>query len=299
MIAVLQGIDKKQAELVEADKNLEIERAKLAQVKVGQSKEAEIAAQNATVMRVEAQLQNETAEKKAAIFRSLSQLKNAQANLQRYQKLHRQGAISAFDLDKLRESTETAQANFNQAQAELATTTSTLRSQGQAEQATLKKLKEVRPVDVQVAQATVDKALASVERIKTELEDFYVRSPIAGQVLKINTRVGEQVNVSEGIIELGRTNQMYAVAEVYETDVNKLRVGQYATIESEHGGMEGVLTGTVEQIGLQIKKQDILESDPTADKDARVIEVKVKLNPQDTVKVSGLTNLQVRITFDN
>ncbi len=38
---------------------------------------------------------------------------------------------------------------------------------------------------------------------------------------------------------------MYAIAEVYETDVNKLRVGQRATIESE-------------QIGLQIKKQGIL-----------------------------------------
>ena len=49
----------------------------------------------------------------------------------------------------------------------------------------------------------------------------------------------------------------------------------------------------------KIKKQDILQSDPTADRDARVIEVKVRLKPQDSAKVDGLTNLQVRITFDN
>ncbi|MDM9385292.1 hypothetical protein QUB80_32065 [Chlorogloeopsis sp. ULAP01] len=56
--------------------------------------------------------------------------------------------------------------------------------------------------------------------------------------------------------------------------------------------------GKVEHIGLQIKKQDVLASDPAAEKDARVVEVKVRIDPQDTVKVAGLTNLQVRITFD-
>jgi HlyD family secretion protein len=91
---------------------------------------------------------------------------------------------------------------------------------------------------------------------------------------------------------------MYAVAEVYETDVGKLQVGQRASIVSEHGGFAGTLHGKVEHIGLQIKKQDVLASDPAADKDARVVEVKVRLDPQDTPKVAGLTNLQVRITFD-
>ena len=299
IIAVLQGIDKNKAELVEAEKNLEIEQAKLAQVKLGQSKQAEITAQKAIINRIEAQLKNEKAEKQAALSRSLSQQKNAQATLQRYEKLHKQGAISAFELDELRESAQIARANFNQAQAQLATTISTLRSSIEAEKATLKQLQEVRPVDVQVAQKIVDKAIANVQRVKIELEDFFVRSPIAGQILKIYTKVGEQVNTSEGIVELAQTNQMYAVAEVYETDDSKLRVGQQASIESEHGGIKGKLSGTIEHIGLQIKKQDILQSDPTADRDARVIEVKVRLKPQDSAKVDGLTNLQVRITFDN
>ncbi|MEM7556245.1 MAG: HlyD family efflux transporter periplasmic adaptor subunit [Cyanobacteria bacterium P01_A01_bin.84] len=299
MIAVLQGIDKKKAELVEAKKNLQVELAKLNRVKFGQSKQAEITGQKAIINRIKAQLENERSEKQAALSRSLSQLKNAQTSLQRYERLHKQGAISAFELDKLRESAQVARATFNQAQAQLKTTISTLSSSIEAERATLKKLQEIRPVDVQVAQKIVDKAIANVQRLKIELEDFFVRSPIAGQILKINTRVGEQVNTSEGIVELAQTNQMYAIAEVYETDVSKLRVGQKAIIESEHGGIEGKLSGTIEHIGLQIKKQDILQSDPTADKDARVIEVKVRLKPQDSAKVAGLTNLQVRITFDN
>lgn len=162
----------------------------------------------------------------------------------------------------------------------------------------LNKLREVRPVDLAVAQAEVDYAIAQVTRIKSELEDYYVRVPIDGQILKINTLVGEQVDTSEGIVELGRTNQMYAIAEVYETDVGKVKVGQRASIISEHGGFTGEIQGTVDHISLQIKKQDVLESDPAAEKDARVVEVKVRLDPQDSAKVAALTNLQVRVKID-
>lgn len=125
-----------------------------------------------------------------------------------------------------------------------------------------------------------------------------MRVPVAGQILKINTHVGEQVNISEGIVELGRTDQMVAIAEVYETDVGLLQLGQRATVVSEHGGFDGELHGVVDHIGMQIKKQDVLDADPTADKDARVVEVNVRINPEDNERVSGLTNLQVRITID-
>ncbi|MDJ0677287.1 MAG: HlyD family efflux transporter periplasmic adaptor subunit [Calothrix sp. MO_167.B42] len=298
VIAILQGIDKKQAELTEAEKNLVVEQAKLKQIKAGEAKQAEIAAQSANIARIQAQLRTETVEKQATIARAQSELRNAQINYQRYQSLHQEGAVKTSDLDDKREAFETATAKVNEAQAQLAYKVSTLEKQIQTEKAMLKKLREVRPVDVKVAQAEVEKAIAQINRIKAELEDLYVRVPVAGQILKINTRVGEQVNTSQGIVELGRTNQMYAVAEVYETDVGKLRVGQLATVVSEHGGFKGSIQGTIDHIGLQIKKQDVLESDPAADKDARVIEVKVRVRPQDSPKVAGLTNLQVRITFD-
>ena len=298
VIAILQGIDKKQAELTEMEKNLVVEQAKLTQLQAGEAKQAEIAAQSANIARIQAQLRTETIEKKATIARAQSELRNAQINYQRYQSLHQEGAVKTSDLDDKREAFETATAKVNEAQAQLAYKVSTLQKQIQTEKAMLNKLREVRPVDVKVAQAEVEKAIAQINRIKAELEDLYVRVPVAGQILKINTRVGEQVNTSQGIVELGRTNQMYAVAEVYETDVGKLHVGQRATVVSEHGGFKGSIQGTIDHIGLQIKKQDVLESDPAADKDARVVEVKVRVRPQDSPKIAGLTNLQVRITFN-
>ncbi|WP_276748800.1 ABC exporter membrane fusion protein [Chlorogloeopsis fritschii] len=298
VIAILQGMDKKQAALAEAKQYLTVQRAKLTQLKAGEAKAAEIAAQEANIARIEAQLRTQTAEKQAAIARAQAELRNAEIDYQRYESLHKEGAIETYKRDERRKSWETAQATLSEANAQLANTVSTLQKQIRQEKAMLEKLWEVRPVDLEVAQAEVDYAATQVTKAQAELNDNYVRVPVAGQILKINTRVGEQVNTSQGIVELGRTQQMYAVAEVYETDVGKLQVGQRASIVSEHGGFAGTLHGKVEHIGLQIKKQDVLASDPAADKDARVVEVKVRLDPQDTPKVAGLTNLQVRITFD-
>ncbi|MFN9400655.1 MAG: HlyD family secretion protein, partial [Dolichospermum sp.] len=63
------------------------------------------------------------------------------------------------------------------------------------------------------------------------------------------------------------------------------------------GIVEG-LTGVVDEIGLEISSKNVLSTDPVADADARVVEVKIKLNPQDSIKVSRLTNLQVNVIIN-
>jgi HlyD family secretion protein len=298
LIATLQGLDKKQAELVEVKENVAVYRAKLAKIKAGEAKEAEIIAQQANIGRIQAQLRTETIQRQAEIADADAELSNAKTNYQRYETLYQQGAVSKSAFDDRKEADQRAQARLNEAQARLENTVSTLQKQIAQEKAILDKLREIRPVDIREGQAELNHAIAQVKRIEAELEDYYVRIPVDGQILKIHTRVGEQVNTSQGIVELGRTEQMYAIAEVYETDVGKVRVGQRATVISEHGGFEGKLQGTVDHIGLQIKKQDVLESDPAADKDARVVEVKIRLDPEDSAKVAGLTYLQVRIQID-
>ncbi|MEH2246171.1 hypothetical protein [Nostoc sp.] len=45
-----------------------------------------------------------------------------------------------------------------------------------------------------------------------------MQAPIAGQIIKIHTRVGEKISTS-GIANLAQTDQMMAVAEVYQTDI--------------------------------------------------------------------------------
>jgi HlyD family secretion protein len=88
---------------------------------------------------------------------------------------------------------------------------------------------------------------------------------------------------------------MNVIAEVYELDVSRLRLGQKAVITSN--GFSGKLHGTVSEIGLQINPQEILSTDPTADVNSRIVEVKISLNSADSQKVSSLTNLQVNVVI--
>ncbi len=297
VIAVLQGLDKRKAALAEAEQDLAVQQAKLAQTMAGESKIGDIAAQEANIAQLEAKLRTEMAEKKAFIARTEAELRNDRLNYNRYQTLLQEGAVNTSNMDEKRKNLEISQAKLGEAKAQLANVESTLQQQIRQQKATLDKLKEVRPVDVSVSQAQVDYAKTKVATASADLNDVYVRVPVAGRILKINTRIGEQVNTSQGIVELGQTNQMYAIAEVYETDVYRIKPGQRAKVVSENGGFEGELQGTVDHVGLQIKKKNVLDSDPAADKDARVVEVKIRIDPKDSKKVETLTNLQTRIVI--
>lgn len=145
-------------------------------------------------------------------------------------KINQEGAVSKSQQDNRTEAYQRSQANLDRVKAQYNNTISTLQKQLEQERSVLNQLREVRPVDVAEAQAEVDYALSQVKQIESELEDYYVRVPIDGQILKINTLVGEQVNTSQGIVELGRTDRMYAIAEVYETDVGMVEVGDKADV---------------------------------------------------------------------
>jgi HlyD family secretion protein len=162
----------------------------------------------------------------------------------------------------------------------------------------LSELREVRPSDVRIAQAQLEKAKIAVEQKQAALRDSEVRVPVDGQILKINTRVGEQVNITQGIVELAQTEQMYVVAEIAEIDVNKIRQGQLAVITSEYSSFAGELQGNVEQIGLQVGRKQTQEAGgitPTTDKESRIVSIKIKIAPMDSQKVAKLTNMQVRV----
>jgi HlyD family secretion protein len=136
----------------------------------------------------------------------------------------------------------------------------------------------------------VEMASASLRQAEAELDLDVVRSPIDGQVLEVYARQGERVG-DDGILEVGRTHEMFAVAEVYETDVQRVRLGQRATVRSP--ALTGDLVGTVAKIHSKIGKQDVLDTDPAARTDSRVVEVEIRLD--DSARAAALSNLEVDV----
>jgi len=159
--------------------------------------------------------------------------------------------------------------------------------------ANLFRQKTIAASELDVSRLSVEMGKADVQSGQAELDLATVRSPITGTVLKIHARTGERVG-ADGIADLGETDKMYAVAEVYETDVPRVRVGQHATVSNP--AFPEPLHGTVERIGQEVAKQDVLNSDPAAKTDARVVEVRVRLDAANLV--AGLTNLETVVAIE-
>ncbi len=157
--------------------------------------------------------------------------------------------------------------------------------------ATLDKIAEVRPVDIAAAKAEVRRTIAAAKQAKANLAQTYVKAPQDGVIFDIHTRAGEVVS-NNGIVEIGQTHQMYAVVEVYQSDVNKIRPGQQVQISSN--SLPGQLQGTVDWIGWKVQRQNIINTDPSENIDARVVEVHVQLDEISSQKAAKFTNLQVK-----
>ena len=291
VIAVLDHRNRRQQDVEAARKRVISAQARLSQVLAG-SPAGDIQAQRATISRLEAQLQGDVAAQQASIARLEAEVRNAEAEYQRHDGLFQEGAISASERDSKSLVVETARERVTEARATLQRTQQTLQRQIQEARATLDRVAEVRPTDVAAAQAEVDQAQTAVAQAEAELETAYVRSPRDARVLRVFTQAGESVGL-DGIVELGETDQMYAVAEVYEGDIGQVQVGQSATVTADP--LSEPLPGTVEQIGWVIADQGVLDNDPVASTDARVVEVKVRLDPEASQTVAQFSNLQVDV----
>jgi len=133
-------------------------------------------------------------------------------------------------------------------------------------------------------------AEADVAAAKARLDMSLVRAPLRAQVLEINTYPGERVG-QEGIVDLAQTDRMYVVAEVYETDIARVKTGMRAIINAP--ALSEATTGTVERISLKVGRLDLLGTDPIAKTDARVVEVFILLDNAEAV--ARFTNMQVEV----
>lgn len=293
-IAILDSRDRASAAVDEAEAQVRVAQAGLAQIQAG-AKRGEIIAQQAAIARLEAQRQGNIDEQTATVARLQAEVQNASVENQRYGSLYQDGAISASQRDSKRLTLATAQKNLQEAQAVLRRIQTTSSPEVGEAKANLDRIAEVRPTDVQAAQAEVSRAIAAENQAKADLEQAFVKSPQNGSVLSINTRPGELISDS-GIVEIGQTDPMYAVAEVYQSDISRVRSGQRVRVTSD--SLPGELQGTVEWIGAQVQRQNIINTDPSENIDARVVEVHVRLDDASSQKAAKFTNLQVKTVIE-
>jgi HlyD family secretion protein len=293
VIAILDNHERLKRSLELAHQQWNVAKVKLKQVEAG-AKTGEILSQTSRVAQLQRELEGQIASQAFSIKRLVYEMRNAETECRRYSRLLNAGAVSASQRDNICLLADTTQQQRLEAEAHLQRTRQTLTQQINEARSSRAAIAEVRPIDVEVAGAVVEEAHASVKQAEANFALSFVRSPRSGQILRVITKGGEKVG-NEGIVELGNTKQMTVVAEVYETDIHRVKVGQRASINSQ--GFGRALEGVVAEVGLRIGKKDLLGTDPAAASDARVVEVKINLSPQSSQLAKSLTNLQADIVI--
>jgi HlyD family secretion protein len=140
-----------------------------------------------------------------------------------------------------------------------------------------------------VSVAEADKAVATANLARAR-----VTAPFAGTILAIEARTGERPG-AKGILRMGNVSRMTAIVEVFHTRIGQIRLG--ARVSMTGGTLERRLEGHVSAIGLEVRPQEVISSDPAANINSRVVEVTVTLDPESSILAAKLTNLQVLATI--
>src|SRR5262245_55494441 len=117
-------------------------------------------------------------------------------------------------------------------------------------------------VQIQLARATAERAqtefpIASLERqialAEARAKRLTLYAPVDGRILNVRVKPGEEIG-SGPILNMGNTERMRTVAEIYETDIAHVRVGQDAVVKSR--ALPKPLSGKVVRIGNMVFKND-------------------------------------------
>jgi HlyD family secretion protein len=97
------------------------------------------------------------------------------------------------------------------------------------------------PEDIAAAKARVD-------AIEATLKSAFIEAPFAGTVTDINSKVGDQVAMSTNGFRVDDLSHLYADIDITEVDINRIKVGQDATLTFD-AIPEKTYKGVVTEVG--------------------------------------------------
>jgi HlyD family secretion protein len=158
-----------------------------------------------------------------------------------------------------------------------------------------------------LAQIPTESLKKSRELAAMKLAEATVKAPIAGRIVKLAAKPGDTLTTMP-VLQIADTTNMQALAEVYESEVPKLRewlqMGKKVTVEIDTRIVSSSadakkLTGTVTLAGISpmIAKNSVFPLDPRADADRRVVEVEVNLDAVSAKQAADFLGLQVTVKF--
>ena len=129
------------------------------------------------------------------------------------------------------------------------------------------------------------------------MDNTLITAPITGTIVKIFSRPGERIG-DNGLLQIADLSQLDVVAEVYESELPQVKLGQPGCITAS--GFKRSYLAHVRELGFLVRKNDLNDTDPLSDRDNRIIEVRLTLEPEAVADLRHqiFRQVNVRITRD-
>ncbi|MEJ8825826.1 HlyD family secretion protein [Variovorax humicola] len=184
----------------------------------------------------------------AQVASAQADLERARVDLARRQALASSGSVSGDELTRARNAFDSAQANLAAAQASALQSRANFRAaigSREANAVLIADATEETNPEVMLARARRDQARVNLERT-------VVRAPVDGVVAKRTVQLGQQVQAGAALLSVVPVGDMHVDANFKEVQLDRVRVGQPVTLESDrygkkvtyHGVVEGLAGGT-------------------------------------------------------
>jgi len=204
---------------------------------------------------------------------------NARLSYERMQQLFREGGV-------------VSQAVLDQAQRDWKMTQAKLESARQRYQLIMA---PPRAEDVAAAQAEVALARARLAQAADYYDNTFVRSPVEGVVVKRFMNPGESISYEslyQPIVTVADTTRLMVRAEVDETDIGKVQMGQRAEIRCEAFPGQ-TFYGRVVRISGGLGKKKIQTDNPTEKIDTDILESFIELDSGTPLRVGLRVDVDV------
>jgi len=229
------------------------------------SAEADLAEKEADLRKiVNGARREERSEALASVNEAQAVMDNARTEMERRQRLYREGVVSPEEADRYEREFKVATARHDEAAQHYALLDAPAREEDRAR----------GEADAALARAQLDEARARYEKT-------FVRSPIDGVVLRKHHRPGESVTNSstspDPVVTLGEEKVLRVRMDVDEDDVAQVRLGDraYVTADAYRGTK---FWGHVVRIGQEMGPKNVRTDDPAERVDKKILETLIRLD---------------------
>jgi HlyD family secretion protein len=227
-----------------------------------------------------AQAESTLASSEAQVKAATADLENARLTYTRTQNLSQQGVVSPQELDQARTTFAAAQAKLDAINKQVeAQRAAVALARANAEQVALRRS--------QVKTSEHMQAAAAAQRVKADVRLRYteIKAPIDGIVDVRAVREGEYVNPGEPVVTLINQDDLWVRADVEETYIDRVRVGDRMTVRLPSGVER---EGTVTYRGVDASFATQRDVSRTK-RDIKTFEVRLRVDNADRRLAVGMT----------